>query len=119
MTKKEKEQRIKAYSRTNCICPVCGGSIYQYGTPQYAHAIGNREVNRKKYGSFFIDSTYNGELVCSLECNAKCDVGGSYGAHLDVIADILIAEYVKMWGNEGLTKLTDKLLAEYSKRGIK
>lgn len=92
MTEKQKIQRIKAYERTDCICPVCGGSIYQYGTPQYAHAIGNTEVNRKKYGSFFIDSTYNGCLVCSLSCNASVDVGKSKGKILDKLADILLKE---------------------------
>lgn len=62
------------------------------GNGQYAHRIGNTEVNRKKYGSFFIDSTYNGEYVCSLECNATVDVGKSKGKILDTLADILIKE---------------------------
>jgi hypothetical protein len=92
MTDAQREQREKALARSCGVCPVCGGSIYQYGTPQYAHAIGNTEVNRKKYGSFFIDSTYNGELVCSLACNASIDVGKSKGKILDKLADILIKE---------------------------
>lgn len=124
MTEKQKEQRIKAYERTDYICPVCGGSIYQYGTMQYAHKISNKEIWRKKYGTFIIDHTLNGEYVCSLGCNASCDVGSSYGNHLEVIADILIAEYIKMWGIEGIGKLSDKLLKEYEKykkiyRGVK
>lgn len=92
MTEKQKEQRIKAYERTDYICPVCGGSIYQYGTPQYAHAIGNIDSNRKKYGSFFIDSTYNGCLVCSLECNADVDVGKSPGRIMEKLVEILTNE---------------------------
>jgi hypothetical protein len=92
MTEKQKEQRIKAYERTDSICPACGGSIYQFGTPQYAHAIGNTESNRKKYGSFFIDSTYNGCLVCSLECNADVDVGKSPGRIMEKLVEILTNE---------------------------
>lgn len=92
MTDKQREQRERAYMRSCGVCAACGGSIYQYGTPQYAHAIGNTEVNRKKYGSFFIDSTYNGCLVCSLGCNASVDVGKSKGKILDKLADILLKE---------------------------
>lgn len=100
MTQKQKEQRIKAYERTDSICPVCGGSIYQYGTPQYAHRIGNTETNRKKYGSFFIDSTYNGELVCSLDCNATLDVGKSTGRILETLTDILTKEIKSFYGGK-------------------
>lgn len=100
MTQKQKEQRIKAYERTDSICPVCGGSIYQYGTPQYAHRIGNTETNRKKYGSFFVDSTYNGELVCSLDCNASLDVGKSTGRILETLTDILTKEIKSFYGGK-------------------
>ena len=82
---------------------------------QFAHKIPNKEMYRKKYGTFIIDHTVNGEYVCSLSCNNSVDVGSSYGNHLDVIADILIAEFVKMWGIEGIGKLSDKLLKEYEK----
>ena len=70
MTDEQKEQRKKAIERSAGYCAV----------------------NRKKYGSFFIDSTFNGEMVCSLECNAKVDVGKSRGRILDKLADILIKE---------------------------
>ena len=85
---------------------------------QYAHKIANKEMWRKKYGNWVIDHTLNGELVCSLSCNQSVDVGGSYGHHLEVIADILIAEYVKMYGVEGLGKLSDKLLEKYKQMGV-
>lgn len=91
MNEREIEQREKALSRSCGVCAVCGKPLYQ-GQMQYAHAIGNTEVNRKKYGSFFIDSTYNGELVCSLDCNASVDIGKSKGKILDKLADILIKE---------------------------
>lgn len=91
MTKAEIEQREKALERSNGFCPVCGKPLME-GQIQYAHAIGNTEVNRKKYGSFFIDSTYNGCLVCSLSCNASIDVGKSKGKILDKLADILLNE---------------------------
>ena len=118
MTEKQKEQRIKAYERTDYICPVCGGSIYQYGAPQYAHAISQKEIWRKKYGSWVIDHTLNGEMVCSLSCNNSFDKGSSYGNHLEVIANILIYEYKKMWGIKGLENLADKILNEYKKCGV-
>lgn len=91
MTEKQIEQRQKAYSRGCGVCAVCGKPLKD-GQMQYAHAIGNTEVNRKKYGSFFIDSTYNGYLVCSLSCNASVDLGKSKGKILDKLADILIKE---------------------------
>lgn len=91
MTEAKKEQRKKAIERSGGFCAVCGKPL-KYGAIQYAHAIGNTKTNRKKYGSFFIDSTYNGEMVCSLECNAKVDVGKSRGRILDKLADILIRE---------------------------
>lgn len=91
MTDAQREQREKAIERSAGYCAVCGKPL-KFGSMQYAHAIGNTEVNRKKYGSFFIDSTYNGEMVCSLECNAKVDVGKSRGRILDKLADILIKE---------------------------
>ena len=91
MTEKQIEQREKAVARSGGVCAVCGKPLAQ-GQMQYAHAIGNTEVNRKKYGSFFIDSTYNGALVCSLSCNASVDIGKSKGKILDKLADILIKE---------------------------
>lgn len=91
MTEREIEQRQKAYSRSCGVCAACGKPLKD-GQMQYAHAIGNTEVNRKKYGSFFIDSTYNGCLVCSLSCNASVDLGKSKGKILDKLADILIKE---------------------------
>ena len=91
MNEQQKEQRKRAYSRSCGVCAVCGKPLSE-GQMQYAHAIGNTELNRKKYGSFFIDSTYNGCLVCSLGCNASVDVGKSKGKILDKLADILIKE---------------------------
>ena len=91
MTEEQKEQRIKAQGISGGVCFICGKPLKD-GQMQYAHRIGNTEVNRKKYGSFFIDSTYNGELVCSLGCNASVDVGKSKGKILDTLADILLKE---------------------------
>ena len=99
MTDAQIEQRQKAMGRSNGLCPVCGKPLIS-GQMQYAHAIGNTEVNRKKYGSFFIDSTYNGELVCSLGCNASVDVGKSKGKVLDTLADILLKEMRDFHGGE-------------------
>lgn len=85
------EQRKKALARSCGICPICGRPL-SAGQIQFAHAIGNTEVNRKKYGSFFIDSTYNGCLVCSLACNHSVDVGKSKGKILEKLVDILTNE---------------------------
>lgn len=91
MTERQIEQREKAMERSGGFCAVCGKPLRE-GAMQYAHAIGNTENNRKKYGSFFIDSTYNGCLVCSLECNAKVDVGKSTGRIMEKLVDILTNE---------------------------
>lgn len=95
MTEVEKEQRRQALARSGGICPVCGGSINQYGTPQYAHKIANTDTNRKKYGSFFIDHFLNGEYVCSLACNSSCNIGNNPGKVLELLADIVIYEIRK------------------------
>jgi len=100
MTDAEVNQRELALLRSGYICSVCGGSIYQYGTPQYAHKITNNQMNRKKYGSFVIDHTLNGEMVCSLACNASVDVGCDEGEKLKVIADIVMYEIKKFQGGE-------------------
>lgn len=95
MTEEQKEQRKQALTRSSGTCPVCGGSINQYGTPQYAHKIANTEANRKKYGTFFMDHFLNGEYVCSLSCNSSCNIGQNNGKVLQLLADILIYEIKK------------------------
>lgn len=115
MNEREIEQRTSALSRSGGVCAVCGKPLMQ---GQYAHKIGNREIYRKKYGSWIIDHTLNGEMVCSLGCNQTVDVGSSYGNHLEVIADIVIAEYQKLWGADGLGKLADKVLERYRMLGV-
>ena len=110
------EQRAEALLRAGgCRCHICG-KVFQNG--QYGHKIANKEMWRKKYGTFIIDHTLNGDYVCSLSCNQSVDVGSSYGNHLDVIADIVIYEFQKMWGAEGLGKLSDKLLEKYKSLGV-
>ena len=114
MTNEQKEQRINAQGRSGGVCYICGKPLAE-GQMQYAHRIPQKEIYIKKYGSWVIDHTLNGELVCSLSCNQSVDVGSSYGNHLEVIADILIYEYKKMWNLEGLGKLADKITNEYKK----
>ena len=118
MNEREIEQRESALARSCGACAVCGKPLTQ-GQVQYAHKIGNREIYRKKYGSWIIDHSLNGEMVCGLGCNQSVDVGSSYGNHLEVIADIVIAEYQKMWGADGLGKLADKVLERYKSMGVK
>ena len=117
MNEREIEQRESALARSCGVCAVCGKPLKQ-GQAQYAHKIGNREIYRKKYGSWIIDNSLNGEMVDCLACNQSVDVGSSYGNHLEVIADIVIAEFVKMWGAEGLGKLSDKILARFRNMGV-
>ena len=117
MNERQKEQREKALERSGGVCFVCGKPLSE-GQIQYAHRIPQKEMYIKKYGTWVIDHTLNGELVCSLDCNNSLDVSSSYGNHLDVIADILIAEFVKMYGVEGLGKLADKLLEKYKQMGV-
>lgn len=112
MNEKQKEQREKGLARSSGRCFICGKPLSS-GQMQYAHRISQKEMYFKKYGSWIIDHTLNGELVCSLSCNQSVDVGSSYGNHLEVIADILINEYMQMWGEEGLGKLADKVLEKY------
>lgn len=111
MTEAQKEQRVKAYSRSAGVCAICGKPLYQ-GQMQYAHKIGNTAVNRKRFGSFFVDSTYNGEYTCSLDCNASVDVGKSIGTELRTLAYILVKETKERLGTDGLFDMVDLLTAE-------
>lgn len=115
MNEREIEQRENALLRSSGFCPICQSPLIK---KQYAHKIANKIMWRNKYGSWIIDHTLNGEVVDCLQCNQAVDVGSSYGNHLDVIADILIYEYCKMWGAEGLGKLTDKVLEKYKQMGV-
>lgn len=100
MTKIEIEQRENALARCQGICEICGGSIQQYGTPQYAHKIANTALFRKKYGSFVVDHTLNGGYVCSLACNQSMNIGFNTGAVLGLMADIVEYEIRKFSGIE-------------------
>lgn len=115
MNKAEIKQREEALKRSYGRCAVCGKPLMNCG--QYAHKIANKKMWREKYGAFIIDNERNGEIVDNLSCNASVDVGSSFGRHLEVIIDIVIAEAFKLWRKDGLDKITDKLLAEYRKQG--
>ena len=91
MTNKQREQREIAFNRCGGVCAVCGKPLYQ-GQAQYAHKIANTKTNRSKYGSFIIDHTLNGEMVCSLGCNHLMNIGFDKGKVLDLIADITLME---------------------------
>ena len=117
MTKEQEEQREQAMYRSSGVCAVCGKPLINGF--QYAHKIPNKDIYRRKYGSMIIDHTLNGEMVCSLGCNQSVDCGSSYGNHLEIIAQIVVAEYLKLWGSEGLGRLSDLLIAEYEKIGIR
>jgi len=117
MNEKQKEQRYEALERCRGFCKICGKPL-STGAGQYAHKIANKKMWREKYGSFFIDNTLNGEYVCSLKCNAKVDVGSSIGKHLEILAEILIGEYIKLYGSKGLAMLTDRLIDHYKEMGV-
>lgn len=94
MTSEQREQREKAFNRSCGVCAYCGKPLNS-GQPQYAHKIANTEMNRKLYGSFFIDHTMNGEMVCSLGCNQSMNIGYNKGKVLGLLADIIIFEIRK------------------------
>ena len=91
MTKAQREQRELALGRSDGLCAVCGKPLNQ-GQAQYAHKIANTKTNRSKYGSFVIDHTLNGAMVCSLSCNQAMNIGFNRGAVLNLIADITLME---------------------------
>ena len=117
MTGKQIEQREKALARSYGVCFICGKPLSS-SFAQYSHRIPNKEIYRKKYGTWVMDNTLNGEYTCCTEHNYQVDCGSSYGNHLEVIADVLISEYISMWGLEGLGKLSERLMQEYRKNGI-
>lgn len=98
MTEEEKEQREEALAHSDKLCPVCGKSIYTYGTPQFAHKIAYTKANLKKYGTFYINHFLNGEYVCSLKCNDACNIGFNQSKILSLLADILKYEIEKFTG---------------------
>lgn len=100
MTKTEKLQREESLEKNQPICPVCGGSIYQYGTPQYSHKIADTESNRKKYGTFVMNNHLIGVYTCSLECNHLVQINQNKTEILKLIADIVIDEMKKLGGTQ-------------------
>jgi len=116
MEQRQVEQRTEAVRRSCGVCSVCGKPLFE-GQMQGAHKIGNTEVNRKKYGYFFIDSKWDLEYTCCLECNASVDVGKSIGNQLRVLAEILVKETSERIGKVGLDYITDVLLGEYKRLG--
>lgn len=95
MNRKQIEQREKALSRcVTGVCYVCKKPL-SGSQIQYAHRIANTKTNRAKYGSFIIDHTLNGEIVCSLACNQSLNIGFNKGACLGLIADIVLFEMRK------------------------
>lgn len=101
MTEQQKEQREKALFCSAGVCGVCGKPLNQ-GQPQYAHKIANTKTNRQMYGSFVIDHTLNGMMVCSLACNQVVNIGFNKGACLSLLADIVLHE-MRLFQN-GVTK---------------
>lgn len=87
MTDQQKNQRITALSRCGGVCEVCGKPLGVHA--QGAHKIANTEANRKKWGSWIIDSPLNIAMVCSLKCNDACNIGNDTGACLDLVIDIV------------------------------
>ena len=52
--------------------------------------------------------------------DVACAIGliaGDANKKLEVIADVLIYEYCKLWGIKGLGKITDKVLDKYKQMG--
>jgi hypothetical protein len=75
LEKLEANERKEYEIATQGICPVCGRSL-RAGIPQYAHKIAKTKANITRYGKEVINHRYNMVLVCSLECNSACNVGG-------------------------------------------
>lgn len=78
MTEREQENlrvsKEKIFDRDKYTC-ICGESIFRYGRPQLAHVIKKSKMNIKKYGEDVVHHELNLVSVCSLECNAKADLG--------------------------------------------
>jgi hypothetical protein len=87
MTDQQKNQRITALSRCGGVCEVCGKPLGVHA--QGAHKIANTEANRRKWGSWIIDSPLNIAMVCSLKCNDVCNIGNDPGSCLELVQKIL------------------------------
>jgi len=72
MNEVEINKRSILAEKQNYKCVICGKPLGYYG--QFAHKIDNTKTNRSLYGSKVVDSIYNGEMVCSLECNKKVSI---------------------------------------------
>ena len=90
-----KEQRVMKINEVGGICPICYGSIYQYGTPQFAHKIANTIQNRKKWGDFIIDNMANGTMTCSLACNQSVNIGNKPDECLRLVKEIVERELMR------------------------
>lgn len=97
MNEAEKLQRAEALAKCGGVCEVCGKPLTAW---QGAHRIANTNANRKKWGSWVIDSPLNIAIVCSLKCNDACNIGFNQGKCLKLVQKILQNELLKFGGEQ-------------------
>ncbi len=95
MTSKEIDKRESKIIEQKNKCFICGKPMQ---SPQFAHFIANTKANRNKYGSFVIDSIFNGAMVCSLDCNDSCNIGFNLIKSLELAKNIYENELKKLGG---------------------
>ena len=86
------EKKTKLFKRDGYRCQACGGSIYQYGTPQLGHRIKANEMYLRKYGKDVIYADDNMASTCCLKCNGAVDLGHKTKLIEDLVKKILDKE---------------------------
>lgn len=87
MNEAQTMQRKIALAKSGGVCEVCGRLLGEHA--QGAHRIADTLSNRRKFGSFVIDSPLNISMVCSLRCNDSCNIGNSPRKCLELIKKIV------------------------------
>ena len=91
----------RVYERDGYRCQSCGGSVYQYGTPQLSHRCPQRKHLIRRYGEAAIHHPSNLVAACSLECNGRLQLHASeWPAHMQYIQKLIQDEQTKSPGDE-------------------
>lgn len=74
MNEQIQQKRLEIFKRDKFTCS-CGNPVTRFGQQQLGHRIKQSKYNLRKYGLEIIHHPFNVRSCCSLNCNARLDLG--------------------------------------------